>query len=677
MRPSALVLAVTLALAVPASAQQPGTTRLDSVIVLPPIVVRAAPVVTTIGGVSTIKTRLDAMNMAPAPTVEQVLRSMPMLHVRRNSRGEAELSVRGSESRQVAVLVDGVPLTLAWDARADVSVIPASAPQEVEFTRGLSSMLYGPNVLGGIVELNVGTSLFQPASPALNIGSEVDNLGGYRAGAAVTLPFADSNDHWLVRAGASHYSTPGDPLAQGVTEPMPDDHSLRVNTDVSSVDGFAAVRYSNLSSAWFSFSGSSFRAERGIAAELGVPDADARLWRYPHTSRTLLVASGGAVGRATPLGKGDIEASVGLDVGRTEIDEYTSRTYEEISGFENGEDRTITLRLVGDHTLGPRGDLQAAVTASDIRHDEFLTSGDARYRQQLLGAGAETAWRIIEGVGRGVDFLRVTAGGAYDVGSTPESGGKPSLGTLTEWGARVGATLGVADGRVLIHGGASRRARFPALRELYSGALDRFAPNPGLTPENLVAVEGGVTTRAASSELQVIGFHHRLEDAVVRTVLPDGRFFRVNRDQLTSTGVELLVSTRLGRIELGADATWQDVALTDPTAGTTHQPENLPEFFGAVHSTVSLPFEVGVFAELRYTGAQFCIDPGTGQDAELEAGAVINGSLVRQWPLVLAGGWVRHLETRVSVANIGDVALYDQFGLPMPGRLVRFQVRVF
>lgn len=91
---------------------------------------------------------------------------MPHLHVRTNSRGEAEISTRGSDSRQVAVLVDGVPLTLAWDARADASVIPSSAPQEPTFTRGLSSMLHGPNVLGGVVEVKVGSAAGAPVARA-------------------------------------------------------------------------------------------------------------------------------------------------------------------------------------------------------------------------------------------------------------------------------------------------------------------------------------------------------------------------------------------------------------------------------------------------------------------------------------------------------------------------------
>ena len=675
-RHAGLTATLLAAATTPGSTQQRDTTRTDTTVVMSEIVVRGATPVTTVGGAGALRARLDSLNVSAAPTMEQVLRAIPMIHVRRNSRGEAELSVRGSESRQVAILVDGVPLTLAWDARADVSVIPASAPQEIEFVRGLSSMLYGPNVLGGIVELNVGTSLLQPRSPAFEVGSEIDHVGGYRAGAAVTLPFATDSGRWLVRGGASHYATPGQPLARGVTEAIPGDLSLRLNTDAASVDGFAAVRYFNFGGEWFSFSGSTFRADRGIAAELGVPDASARLWRYPQVSRTLLVVSGGTGDRTTPLGRGDLEASIGLDLGRTDIDAYPDRVYAQPTAFEDGDDRTVTLRLLGDHTLGPRGDLRAAFTLSDIRHDEFLPGDSARYRQRLLSVGAETLWRVLED-GDAIEFVRLTAGGAYDVGRTPESGGRPSLGTLTEWGGRVGMTMGFAGGRVLGHAGVSRRARFPALRELYSGALDRFAPNPDLVPEHLVAVEAGVTARVGRAELQAVGFRHQLHDAVARTTLADGRFFRVNRDRLTSTGVELLATVTVGRAQLGGDATLQRVDLTDPVAGVSNRPENLPEVFGAVHAAVPLPFAVRAFAEARYTGVQSCIDPGTGQDVELDGGAVINADVSRSWKLGRSGGWVDRLEARVSVDNALDTALYDQCGLPRPGRLVRFQLRVY
>lgn len=670
--------ALALVIAAGASAQDPrDTTRVDSTPSrLPEVVVRATTPVATVGGTSVIRARVASVSLPAAPTLERVLRTLPMLHVRRNSRGEAEISARGSDSRQVAVLVDGVPLTLAWDGRADLSVIPATAPQEIDYIRGLSSMLYGPNALGGIVELRVGQSLIQPQSSAAEVAAEVDHVGGYGTRGTVTLPFENDAGRWLLRAGASHRDTPGQSLARGVVEPLPADDDLRLNTDAQHVDGFLALRYHDNSGAWFSFSGSAFRAERGIAAELGV--GNARFWRYPYISRTVLVGSAGTGDRALPWGgRGDLEASLGVDLGRTDIDSYTDRTYTTPNGFENADDRTLTLRLLGDQTLGSKGELRGAFTVSDIRHDESLPAGEARYRQRLWSLGGETVWRVIEN-GRGVNWLRVSAGGAYDVGQTPESGGREPLGTLSEWGARLGATMALRNGGTLVHGAVSRRGRFPSLRELYSGALDRFTPNPNLDPEHLVAVEAGVTSRFGNAQLQAVAFHHQLNDAVVRITLPDGRFMRVNRNRLESTGLELLASTTVGRVALGGDLTLQSVDLTDTDAGVTNRPENLPRAFGAAHLAIPLVLGVRAFAEARYTGSQFCIDPGTGVDTQLDAGTVINGELSRIWSLRSGGpGWLGRLETRLSVENAADSALYDQCGLPQPGRLLRFQVRVF
>jgi iron complex outermembrane receptor protein len=325
-----VLLAVGLALALgraeDARAQRPDSLRLDTTLSsLQEIVVRAARPITTTGGAAAVELRLDSLALPPAPSLETVLRELPLLHVRRNSRGEAELSARGSDSRQVAVLLDGVPLTLAWDGRADVSVIPATAPTHVEFTRGLSSMLYGPNVLGGVVEISVGRSLLQPAAASAQVGTGIDGVGGFGGSASVTVPFASNAGRWLVRAGLGYADSPGQPLARGVAEPLPAANGLRLNTDSRTVDAFATARFHSNSGAWASMSASSFDAERGIAAELGV--GNARYWRYPTVRRTVAVASAGTGQRQGLFGgTGDLEASLGIDVGRSEIEAFTSRT---------------------------------------------------------------------------------------------------------------------------------------------------------------------------------------------------------------------------------------------------------------------------------------------------------------------------------------------------------------
>jgi iron complex outermembrane receptor protein len=669
--------ALTFVLPASLVAQVRDTTRADTTVFrVQQIVVEARRPVTTVGGAAAVEVRVDSLLLPASATLEDVFRALPMLHVRRNSRGEAEISARGSESRHVAVLVDGVPLTLAWDSRADISVIPATAPQEIGFVRGLSSVLHGPNVLGGVVEIGVGRSFFQPARSSLSLTTGFDDVGGYAGSATGSVPFETTSGQWLLRAGAGFHDKPGDPLAGGVTDRPGGEDGLRLNTDARNVDGFAALRYHANGGQWFSFSGASFRVERGIAAELGVADDDARFWRYPHVSRTVAVLSGGTGDRDSPFGgRADLEASFGLDFGRTEIDAFTGSDYDQTSEFENGDDRTLTVRLLGDQTLGSRADLRGAFTLSDIRHEETLPDAEATYRQRLWSLGSEVIVRLFENGDR-INSLRLSVGGAYDVGDTPESGGREPLGKMSEWGGRIGMSMGVANGNALFHAGVSRRGRFPALRELYSGALNRFAPNPDLVPEHLVAMEAGVTTRLGNGEFQAVAFRHQLNDAVVRITLPDRRFIRVNRNELESKGLEFLLTQTLGPVSVGGDLTLQSVDLTDTDAEVTNRPENLPETFGSVHAQVPIAFDIAASAEARYTGSQFCIDPGTGEDAELDAGTRLSGGLSRVWR-VGGTGMLSRLETRVSVDNLADTAIYDQCGLPQAGRLFRFQLRLF
>lgn len=649
------------------------------------IVVEAPRPITTIGGASGIEVQVDSLVLPAAPMLDEALRDLPMLHVRMNSRGEAEISARGSESRQVAVLVDGVPITLAWDARADVSVIPATGISGLSYIRGLSSMLYGPNVLGGIVETSVGRSLQQPSEKSFRITSGVDDVGSYGGSIVGELPLERLGGQVLLRGGVGYRNTPGQPLAKDVTEVVKTDDNLRLNTDAENLDGFLSLRHRTRGGAWVSLSGSAFREERGIAAELGVPDEDARLWRYPRQNRALGVMSLGTGDRGSPFGgRGDVEASFAYDRGETDIDSYASREYEEVVSFEDGKDRTMTLRLLADQTVTNRGDLKGAFTLSNIRHEEVLgeiedsetTTTEATYRQRLMSFGGEADWHFIEG-GLSGTSLTGSIGAAYDVGETPESGGRePKQGKLSKVGGRAGLTLGLADGKTVLHAGVSRRGRFPALRELYSGALNRFAPNPDLKPEQLLAMEGGATFHMGGGRYQIVGFHHRLEDAIVRITLEDRRFMRVNRNELKSTGVELLASHRWRRVSLSGDATFQNVELTDTDAAETHKPENLPEVFGSLGAEFLLPLGIAGGARLDYTGQQSSIDPATGDDTDLDPGTQAGAYLSRTWFVRQHGGF-SSLELRVSVDNATDEAVYDSAGLPEPGRRFRFEVRLF
>ena len=457
-----------------------------------------------------------------------------------------------------------------------------------------------------------------------------------------------------------------------------DEDGLRLNTDARNVDGFLALRYQANGGAWASFSGSSFVAERGIGAELGADDGDARFWRYPHVARTIGVLSAGTGHHRSPFGGvGDVEASLGVDVGRSEIDAFSSADYDELDSFEDGEDRTLTLRLLADQSLGDPRDLRAAFTVSEIRHDEFLPDGDSRYRQRLWSGGLEHVWRFTGAV-PGTRELSWSTGVAYDVAETRQSAGREPLDRIGLIGARVGFSAPLRDGNTVLHAGASRRGRFPSLRELYSGALDRFEPNPNLEAEKVIATEIGVTRAFERAEVQLTGFHHRVDDAVVRITLPDRKFQRVNRNELRSTGLEMLGRYSVGAVDLDGTLQLQRVRPTDTEADDTGRPENLPAVSGGMGFRWRAPARLVASTSVDYTGDQFALDLVTGDDAELEGAAIWDLSVSRAWGIPSSFGdrAFTTAEFRVSIDNVLDEALYDSIGLPQPGRRARFELQL-
>jgi outer membrane receptor protein involved in Fe transport len=673
----AMAVGVGCALALPVAAQRPDSIapRDTTVFRVEGIRIQATRPVTTVGGSSAIEVTLDSMALPAAATTEEVLRALPMIHVRTNSRGEAEVTVRGSESRQVAVLLDGVPLTLGWDARTDVSVLPAGAVSEVTVVRGLSSMLHGPNVLGGVVEMKVGRSPTSDARRALAFTVGGDDRGGYAATAIGEHPFETSGGRGGFRVGMGFRDSPGVPLPGGVSEPVVTGDDLRLNTDARILNGFFSARYTSDRGPWASLSTAAFDAERGIAGELGT--AEPRLWRFPEVSRTVVAASGGSGFHDTPWGRGDLEMSLGVDAGTTVIDSYTTRSYDEIDGTEEGVDRTVTLRLLGDHTMGSRGDFRTSLTLADIRHESIEDGASTDYAQRLISLAGETVWRLLDAPVGPLEGLRLSVGGAWDRGTTPETGGRESLGTIDDWGGRVGLSGLFGEGGTLVHASVSRRGRFPSLRESYSEALNRFVPNPDLASEHLLALEAGVTTRVGHGELQVVGFRHELDGAIRRITLEGGKRMRINADELRSTGVELFLSQTWGPVGIGGDLTLQTVDLIDGGSSVSTRPENTPERAGSAYLRFPLVAGIDATAAAEYTGAQFCQDPGSGADVELEGGGWLNASLARVFTATGGRARGRQIEARVSATNLGDTALYDQCGLPRPGRALQFQIRVF
>lgn len=658
-----------LLLASRAEAQARDSSARDTAVFrLSTVVIQATRPVARSGGASAIEVRLDALRLEPAPTLQHVLREMPFVQVRTNPRGESYFANRGSgfDAREVAVIVDGVPASLNFDDRADLSVLPIAGAQTLTLVRGLPSLLYGPNVLGGVVELGVASGASNDtAARGAELSASVDQTGARAASGTIVMPVRFERGSLATRAGIGYRRSDGFPLPNGVREPAPfAADTRRLNSDREQADAFVAGRLEGNGGMWSSFSSFAYSGRRATPAELDV--ASPQLLRFPLLQRSFSVASVGTGERRSPFGgRGALQLGVGYDFGRTKLEGYTTRAYSALRNQEDNVDRNVNGRLIANQSIAGGGHLSGAFTYASVKRHESLTPGViSDYRQRLWSAASELGWRLPSIAG--LSAVRVTAGAAYDGSDTPETGGKPAVTALKTWGGRTGITAMSRGGNVLLHAGASRRVRFPALREMYSGTLTNVEPNPGLRPEVLVAMEGGATAQLGRAQVQAVAFHNDITDAIVRTTV-NRKVKRVNRDQTLASGLELLASLPIARTNLSADATAQTTMSRDAAADREYQPEYQPKFAGGVRLSAPLPFATTLDLGARTVGSQYCVSATNGYD-RLAPSTRVNASVSRWWRSAI--------EATIGFDNALDRTVFDQCGLPQPGRVVRVQFRV-
>ena len=136
---------------------------------VPEIVVSATRIESTLATSPdsiTVVTREEIENLQ-ARTVADVLETVPGVSVSRSGQPGAQTSVfmRGANSGQTLVLVDGVRVNNAFGGRFDFANLTVDNVERIEVVRGAQSTRYGSDALGGVI--NIVTK----KSAAANAGS--------------------------------------------------------------------------------------------------------------------------------------------------------------------------------------------------------------------------------------------------------------------------------------------------------------------------------------------------------------------------------------------------------------------------------------------------------------------------------------------------------------------------
>ena len=77
----------------------------------------------------------------------------PGMNLSRNSRNEDIVYLRGFDVRQVPLFIDGIPAYVPYDGYVDFGRFTTFDLAEIRVAKGAASLLYGPNTLGGAINL--------------------------------------------------------------------------------------------------------------------------------------------------------------------------------------------------------------------------------------------------------------------------------------------------------------------------------------------------------------------------------------------------------------------------------------------------------------------------------------------------------------------------------------------
>jgi outer membrane cobalamin receptor len=448
----------------------------------------------------------DEIEARGAKTAADAIKIVPGVTVSDNGPAGAQqaVSIRGSTTNQVLILVDGVRANNAMSGLADLSNIPAEEIDHIEVLRGGGSALYGGDAVGGVVLIvtkkKVGPFILS-----------FEN-GGY-------LPSAH-----VFGFGFTKTNEPADALS------LVD--SQKAAFSWSPLLGKVLLRSS----------GSITRAANGYAFLDG--NGDKR-----ELQNAALLGGDASFGLTFPFGDGTLAADLGGGYNTKGIP--GSQSSPTLDTTETDSSGRASLRYVSDRFLSDAFDLDACLhakysgidyvdvdtPANDGDHKVFV--GGLDLQQRWLGS---SAFSCVYGVqASGTSALSDTVGRPWRIAAGAflepiiEVGRfslRPALrydyysdffavSPLGGLGATLGAAYRLSDTDVLKLN-LTRTYRVPTFEDLYWPAANGCAGNPELKPETAYAADLGFSRSDGSLMYNAIVHARYAKDVILWQAGSDG-----------------------------------------------------------------------------------------------------------------------------------------------------------
>ncbi|MGR8932254.1 MAG: TonB-dependent receptor plug domain-containing protein [Gammaproteobacteria bacterium] len=462
-----------------------------------------------------------------ARTLDEAIELLPGVNIRTGD-GTPRIDVRGFKTRQVKLLLNGVPFNSSFDAQFDPTLIPTESIAKIKLTSGASSELYGEG--GEAAVINIITKKGASGFKARAAG-EVGDRGHQRSWGSV----AGGSDNIDCMVSLSHQDRDGFPLSDDFAATSEEDGGLRDNSDRRRTNVYvnAGLRPNDDWSLGLSFNHS--RGAHGIPGSVidDKKDVFASSPKYERVNDEATYASQFTVAY-DPEGPWASKSWAYLNVMDERASRYDDATFSSISTKNTFElDNHTQIAGVHNQTSYDHDWGGSLTVMADAREERWEQQGFLRDKKNKLGSvnenrdigivstAVELTFSPIEhlGIALGYGHHWLLRDDDSDDASTFVAGAHYNLPTDTR-----------------LHLSAARKIKIPSINQLY----DVGSGDPTLQFEHSFHYEAGAVQQLpGNSEIRIVGF---LTDVSNHIEKDNDGIFR-NFAQYEFQGIEIAAQT--------------------------------------------------------------------------------------------------------------------------------------
>ena len=591
------------------------------------------------------------------------------VHVRRfGGPGQlSELSIRGSTSQQVVVLLDGVRLNSAQSGTVDLSTLPLHMIERIEVVRGGGSLQVGSDAIGGVVNVVTRRPSDTPSiSASVGAGSHDTwqgslSFSGPLAVAGVELALGYSGfktdgdfDFQTAEIQAGPFTSPSRKLRR--INNQSESHALTVK---ASLDVGDRVRIALMDSLFYQSRGLPGRDVGTANLGFQNPRAHERVTR--NVSDALVELSDLWDGRLL------LEAGLSHRYERTRFRDPTPRLGDPSQSLQ--KNRASAARARGELSVSGLGLDHVVSLRLDLRRDTLQATDFEAQHRWSFGAAIQDEVSLFGGL------VELIPGIRYD----------RSEGFGSEWMPRIGAVLSPV-GWLRFKANAERSYRVPNFDELFFPDKGFIRGNPALRPEKAWNFDGGVELGVSrlgplqDARLEASVFYNDISNSIVFQEVSVFTLQATNTGDATILGVELAAAIGWrGWLALSGNWTHLDTDRKSSGLDTLLQ-QSGGELPGRPDDETTLRLRIGppsalwkLVGEQHYTSSiplSFSGDSRVGSRTVYAVRGVLDLAQVDWLPRLSHAErlWPQEILVSFGVTNLTDRSVRDAAGFPQPGR---------